>query len=187
MLPSAPDQIPNWIAAQLLRAGADRRSALRWPVLVTGPSSTGGAGRVVVLRHFETKPHRAIIYTDTRSAKVEDLTANPNAELVFFDPKRMLQIRLRGTARLHLEGSKRDGVFNALSDRGRLDYSTTTPPGSELPRDGPERDVARARDHFAVIEIESETYDVLSLARDGHRRVKTKKEDGMWQASWVNP
>lgn len=186
-IPGELDQMPDWIAAQLVRAGADRKLALKWPVLVTGSDASGSSGRVVVLRRFDPLNHRAVIYTDRRSNKVKDLTKRSQAELVFFNPKQMLQVRLRGHSNVHVDGQVIDSAFDKLPARGQSDYSTITAPGARLLNPYPERDLSLSRDHFALIEIDAFEYDILSLERDGHRRALIKFSDQDCHASWVTP
>gem|GEM_PF-1245684 len=186
-MPHDLDAIPNWMIAQLVRAGVDRKSAFKWPILVTGSDQVGVSGRVVVLRRFDPETHIATIYTDKRSTKVQQLRANKHAELVFFDPKRMLQVRIRGLASVHLDGPKRETAFLTLSDRNASDYSTLLAPGVELPQFQPERDLRHAKDNFAIIDVEADVLDVLSLERAGHRRAKIIRANGALQARWVTP
>ena len=186
-LPSQIDQIPCWTVAQLIRGTVDRRSAFKWPVLVTGSETSGPSGRVVVLRRFNAEMHQAAIYTDRRSSKVAHIADKPHAELVFFDPKSLLQIRMRGTAHVHTNGPEKDAAFDQLPARSQSDYSTVTEPGEPLVAEQPERDLKLSRDHFALIEIVAQEYDILSLERDGHRRAKINVAGHTCQASWVTP
>lgn len=185
--PSQLDQVPDWIAAQLVRASVDRKSALKWPVLVTGSNASGSSGRVVVLRRFDPQNHLAVIYTDRRSDKMKDLTEQSQAELVFFDPKQMLQVRLRGDAIIHFDGAKKDAAFDDLPARSQSDYSTVTAPGARLANPQPERELNLSHDHFALIEIDAFKYDILSLEREGHRRAVIEFLGQDCHASWVTP
>ena len=171
-LPTELNDISDWTIAQLVRASADRKSPLRWPVLVTGSNASGPSGRVVVLR---------------RSRKVKELSDHPRAELVFFDPKRMLQIRLRGTVNLHLDGAERDSAFDRLPARSQADYSTIQAPGTPLTQTVSERDLDTSRDQFALIQIDALEYDILSLEREGHRRAKVSVSNQGLHASWLDP
>ena len=186
-LPLELEAIPDWITSQFVRAGVDRKSNLKWPVFVTSSDETGVSGRVVVLRRFDPVNQLASIYTDKRSTKIKAISSNNQVELVFFDPKQMLQIRARGSARFHLDGPKKETILDALSDRSLSDYATVMAPGADLLRCEPERAVERARDNFALIEVAIEELDVLSLVRSGHRRVKMQRNDGTYRASWVVP
>ncbi|MEL6413802.1 MAG: pyridoxamine 5'-phosphate oxidase family protein [Pseudomonadota bacterium] len=186
-LPTELNDISDWTIAQLVRASADRKSPLRWPVLVTGSNASGPSGRVVVLRRFDPQTNRAVIFTDRRSRKVKELSDHPRAELVFFDPKRMLQIRLRGTVNLHLDGAERDSAFDRLPARSQADYSTIQAPGKPLTQTVSERDLDTSRDQFALIQIDALEYDILSLEREGHRRAKVSVSNQGLHASWLVP
>lgn len=186
-IPNELDQIPDWIAAQLVRASVDRKSSLKWPVLVTGSDTTCSSGRVVVLRQFDPAIHQAVIYTDRRSSKVKALAERPQAELIFFDPRQMLQIRFRGNAVVHIDGATKDAAFDKLPARNQSDYSTVTAPGARLQHAQPEREPDLSHDHFAVIEITAFAYDILSLEREGHRRIAVELSDQICHASWVTP
>ncbi|MEO0451098.1 MAG: pyridoxamine 5'-phosphate oxidase family protein [Pseudomonadota bacterium] len=186
-LPKLLSQIPDWTIAQLVRAAADRKSTFKWPVLVTGSHASGPSGRVVVLRRFNAEKNQAVIYTDRRTSKVQELADNPRAELVFFDPKNLIQIRLRGNARVYLGGPEKDDAFDKLPARGQSDYSTLIAPGTQTPDPQPERDTSVSREQFAIIEIDALEYDILSLEREGHRRVQVIASDQSFHASWVVP
>lgn len=185
--PTQIDQVPAWTGAQLVRGTVDRRSAFKWPVLVTWSEPSGPSGRVVVLRRFNAEKHQAVIYTDRRSSKVTHIADKPHAELVFFDPKSLLQIRMRGTAHAHTNGPQKDAAFDQLPARSQSDYSTVTAPGARLVNSQPERDLKMSHDHFALIAIVAQEYDILSLERDGHRRAKVSISGQTCQASWVTP
>ena len=182
-LPTQIEQIPAWTVAQLVRGTVDRRSAFKWPVLVTGGEPFGPSGRVVVLRRFNAETHQAVIYTDRRSSKVAHIADQPHAELVFFDPKSLLQIRMRGAANVHANGPEKDAAFDQLTARSHSDYSTVSRPGARLVNAQPERNLKMSRDHFALIEIVAQEYDILSLDRDGHRRAKVSVSGQTCQAS----
>lgn len=156
-------------------------------MLVTGSHASGPSGRVVVLRRFNAEKNQAVIYTDRRTRKIQELADNPRAELVFFDPKNLIQIRLRGSARVHVGGPETDSAFDELTARGRSDYSTLIAPGAKVQAPEHERDTSVSRDNFALIEIDALEYDVLSLEREGHRRVQIIASDQSLCASWVVP
>ncbi|MEM6557587.1 MAG: hypothetical protein AAF642_17015, partial [Pseudomonadota bacterium] len=101
--------------------------------------------------------------------------------------KQMLQIRLRGNAIVHADGAIKDATFDTLSARSQSDYSTITAPGARLGSPQPERELNLSRDHFALIEIDAFEYDILSLEKEGHRRVLIEFSDQVCHASWVTP
>jgi len=150
----------------LARAAADRRSPMRWPVLCTAGSG-GPRGRTVVLRRYDRTGPCAEFWTDRRTGKLADLRCDPRAEIVFFDPRRMLQIRASGRASVSM------GVDAAAAARAArpADYSTVRAPGEPLEEPGAEdRDEEFFAENFAVVSVTIAAFDVLSLSRTGHRR-----------------
>ncbi len=172
----------DWVRTALGQAAKDRHSPLRWPVLCT----SDGRGRTVVLRSFEAGTLRCRLFTDARSAKITALSQDPQAELVFFTPARMVQIRARGPVRIIRTGPDWQAARDSLSDRALKDY---TSPGPGSVQSGPDlqHDAVPADDSFTLLDLVPETLDLLDIGRTGQCRAIYHRDAQTWQGTWRVP
>lgn len=177
----------DWTLNELSRAGVDRKSPFRWPVLATNNGAHPEA-RVIVLRSFARGERRALIYTDRRTPKITQLQQNPSATLVFFDPKRAIQIRVAGVARLIIEGPEHSAAWQKLTENARRDYTTTMAPGAVAvtPGSAPENS-SDLPSNFAMIEISVHRIDWLLISGQGHQRAHFEWENDTLTQTWVTP
>ena len=56
--------------------------------------------RTVVLRSVDSETRSLVVHTDARSDKVRQIRADPRVSWLFYDPRRKVQLRLRGEATL---------------------------------------------------------------------------------------
>lgn len=185
--PDSLDDVPTRLWQRLGRAAADKNDAMRWPVVATAGPDGAPRTRVVVLRDCDRDLRRLTFYTDARSAKVSELGIATGIAMLFFDPRRMEQIRVRGGATVLTEGDRRDGLLAAIPDDRRGDYSAPAPPGRAI--DGPDdgqHDQSHG-EHFSVVDIVVTAADWLCL-KDGQRRVQVDiTQEGAPVCRWVMP
>ncbi len=176
--------------ARLARAAADPRSPWRLPVLATARTDASPGARIVVLRSCLRDPLRLDVFTDERSPKAGEISAEPRVALVFWDKGASLQLRLEGTAELLTGGPDHGAARQRLSGYEGADYARRAIPGAPLgaPDAGEDR-LADALAHFALVRIEAERLDWLDLGRAGHRRAEFTRATGTgaWTASWLVP
>ena len=155
--------------------------------------------RTVILRGFSEEDRILICHCDARSPKVTQIRENPNVSWLFYHPKKWLQLRLSGTATVHIDDKTAESQWEKVKLPNRINYSAENPPGSptEKPVSGPP-DLLRggaskrsghpdARKNFAVIVCRFDDLDWLSLKLTGHIRAKFHWEDHRLNASWVIP
>ena len=173
---------------RLARAGHDKRSPFRTPMLATTDASGKPQARIVILRQVARDPLTIWIYTDARSPKVSQIDDNPHVELLFWDKGASLQVRLAGTASVVTRGAQIDALKDGLPDNVNGDYDRLQPPGSTA--ESPESALILEADHplyFARLSVTAVSLDVLELSRDGHRRACFRTEGGEWRGRWVVP
>ena len=141
--------------------------------------------RTVVLRQV-TEDFKLRIYTDGRSNKMAQLTENPIACLLFYHPKKLLQIKIKGEVRAITNLEELQKYYSGVQPNSRKDYTTTKPPGTEI--SGPDQ-VAYLEDenHFTILEIEPKTLEFLQLKRPNHIRIAFTKNDQDWSGQFINP
>lgn len=174
----------NWLSAALVRATKDRRSPFRWPVFCT----RDGRGRTVVLRRVNAGSLNCHLFTDRRSPKVAALRDAPEAELVFFDPARMVQLRVRGEVRIISQGPTWQATLAGLSQNALSDY--TQPAGPGRPRavaDDASEETVSAAETFTLLDLTPQVIDLLHLGRQGHRRAEYHRDGQTWQGAWLVP
>lgn len=81
--------------------------------------------RTVVLRDT-TENFELILFTDARSPKVQQFKKNPVASLLFYHPKKILQIKVQGKIIQH--GKQLTHYWDKVQGRSRKDYTTAPSP-----------------------------------------------------------
>ncbi|MEM9706630.1 MAG: pyridoxamine 5'-phosphate oxidase family protein [Pseudomonadota bacterium] len=179
--------IEDWIGASLIRAAVDKRAAFRWPVLSTIADGALPSSRVVVMRRYDPKNRKITIYTDGRSAKVDQIRSNENVALLFFDQRRSIQLRVNGVAKIHKDDDVRKQALSALPLTRQSDYATEAAPGSVQQSSETAYLSENASENFCVITVKANTADWLWLNRDGHRRALFEWKEGQTERFWVTP
>ncbi|MEX5728130.1 pyridoxamine 5'-phosphate oxidase [Rhodovulum iodosum] len=173
------DQV--WL--RLARGVAEKRAPARHPVLATmGPE--GAEVRTMVLRYARRSIDRVELNSDLRSAKVDELRANPQGTLLIWEPRAKLQIRLRTRFEI-LEGDKVRGYWRAMPDPARLLYGGKPAPGMPIGHPAEHKPVPDQAAYCVlrgtVVEI-----DTLQLGMPRHRRALFRAVDG-WVGKWSAP
>jgi pyridoxamine 5'-phosphate oxidase len=172
------DAIEDACWHELARAAHERSHDWHVMVLATVDGDRADA-RSVVLRDVDSEARSLLFYTDSRSAKVEQLRRYPGATLVGWHRERCWQLRLRVQLAVEtsgLEVSSRWARVKLSTTAG--DYLGALPPGTAVQRHQPERGT---REHFAVVEAQVREADWLELCADGHhRRARLAGRESSW-------
>lgn len=168
---------------RLVRGVGDRHAAARHPTLVTVSLQGWPEARTVVLRAADPGAGTLEIHTDTRSAKVAALRANPRAALHVWDAGAQLQTRVEGTAEV-LTGDAVAAIWARVPDPSRQSYGTEPAPGEPITG---ALDYAKRPDpgSFAVVRLTVQAFDVLHLGPQ-HRRARFTRGEG-WAGQWLAP
>jgi len=188
------DEIRTDCANRLIRAARDRKSPMHTPVIVTADVDA----RVMVLRAFDPASWTLRLHTDSRAPKTAAVAADPRVAAVLYDKGAKIQLRLRGMARIEVEGPFADAAWAASTNFARRCYLGEGPGAvsqvatSGLPNEfeGVEPDDSQllpARENFAVMLIEIAEVDWLYLAHTGHVRAQFFRAAEGWSARWVAP
>lgn len=138
--------------------------------------------RTVVLRKIDALFDLSI-YTDTRTQKMAFVDRFPHASALFYDSKKMLQIRIEGTLTTscdHLD------VFSQLNERQRQDYQSLLAPGSPIESF---YTPLTAEHHFGQLNLKATRFDILQLHQEGHRRIQgtLNRQGELSFVNWVTP
>ena len=138
--------------------------------------------RVVVLRQFDAANYTFRIYTDARTPKMKSINATPTVELLFYDHRKLTQIRVKATC----EEQKHDAaLFAQQHEAAQKDYTTAVPPGTPLK--GMDQLEYTEENHFTVLTFKAIQIDYLRLKRPNHQRAIFNLNAGQWEGSFVTP
>ena len=159
----------------------ERLGAMREVALATsGPD--GPEARTVVLRRADRVAGEVEMVSDSETAKVRALRADPRAAVMHWDAEEALQVRLSLRVRILVGDEDR---WDAMPPAGRWNYGAVPPPGTPVPApDAWERPRERAR--FAVLIGAVRRIDAVLLAADGHRRAAWDAADA-FAGAWLSP
>ncbi|MEL6360942.1 MAG: pyridoxamine 5'-phosphate oxidase family protein [Pseudomonadota bacterium] len=187
------DEIEADIWSVLARATHDRHSGFRWVSLASVSENGGPQVRTLVLRRVCKATQQFTMFTDSRSQKVAELTANSAASLLFFDRKSMVQIRASGDATVDQASDRWREERSSLSEASLSDYRSVQSPGTPIAVPNQAATEDKSIDltdlglHFAMIVFQVRTIDWLSLSRTGHRRAVFRYIDDARTAGWLTP
>jgi pyridoxamine 5'-phosphate oxidase len=146
--------------------------------------------RSVVIREVDTQARTLMFFTDARSPKVAQITAQPQATLLAWSGALSWQLRLRVRLEVQTSGLAVSSRWARLKlSPAAQDYLSPLPPGAPLggapdpaaPPATPDRD---SRAHFAVVLAQVQAMDWLELRAGGHRRALFSGSDA---GQWVTP
>lgn len=140
--------------------------------------------RTVMLRGADADAARVEIYTDLRSAKVEELRRDPRASVLLWSDPTQVQLRLTGRAEI-LTGPDVTIRWESLRDDQRLAYGHQPPPGTPIDRSDDWRDAPDPA-NLAVLRLTCDTLEHVSLDPAGHRRALFLRADD-WTGRWLSP
>ncbi len=173
------------ISGQLTRGAVEPKHPYHWCVLSTVSVQQQAESRTVVLRRFED--HQIFIYTDSRSGKCHDIRIHPHVSLLFFDPRKQLQIRACGTALIDTTSPLVSEIWSNMREEKRQDYQTQEAPGTLLPETGNFTDCGLGLANFAILSVAVDRYDVLQLNREGHQRQRIERKADRWVRQQLVP
>lgn len=123
--------------------------------------------RMVILREFNPADSSILVYTHTLSNKVQELAANPNSTILWYDPAENLQIQFSCYGRIELNQDRIIHHRNSLRSTAHKDYIGPKP-GSPYQE---ESTVEQAQElQFCLLHFEIQEMTVLKLAESGHQK-----------------
>lgn len=169
--------------SRLTRGVADRRSAARHPVFATVSPAGLPEARTVVLRAADRRAGVLEVHTDAGSSKVASLRVHPFAQLVIWDEKPKLQIRLSTEVSMQV-GEAVAHKWQRIPDGSRMAYGASPTPGTAIGSANAYEKLA-SPEWFTVLSCRIVEMELMQLC-DPHRRAVFKALDG-WQGEWRVP
>ena len=176
------DQIFDDCKKQLTAALKHKKHAFRFFTLATQNSKGNSNLRTVVLRDFDKEKLYFTIFTDARSKKVKELKENSNAQFLFYDSKRMIQL-IFNVKMIKIDYD--DSIYNSLPDSSKKDYSSVQIPGSKIK--GPDQvSYDDSKKHFIKINFKSLRLEYLRLKHPNHIRAVFDSNKS-WKGQFLAP
>jgi pyridoxine/pyridoxamine 5'-phosphate oxidase len=177
------------VTDQLKNLKTDLNSSNKTLVLSTLSDITGPESRIVVLRDIVFKPLSFMIFTDCRSPKISEVTANPMVSILHYDVALKRQLRCKAVASIITDQWVLAKYWEDHKVKSK-DYSTVLPPSAEiLNPEAIKKELNDAFKNFAVVELKIEQLEVLEIGRENHLRLKFHlgSEGFYTKASWLVP
>ena len=141
--------------------------------------------RTVVLRKI-TKDFTLTFYTDARSKKITHIKDNNRVSLLFYHPKKLLQLQIEGVATIIDDKTKLKDSWNGVQPNSKKDYTTYRAPGS--PIDNPDNvSYLEDENYFCQVEITPLIIEYLRLKRPNHLRIRYSKTNTDWEGQILVP
>ena len=145
----------------------------RYVKLATVDKNKTPQQRTVVLRGY-SEGRRFMIYTDSRSGKVNEIRENDSVSLLFYDDREKLQLRITGTASIVKEGEEYKRHWETGGRRSPHSYTSVVPPGSEIANPDEAFDWRlEGTPNFCLIKIKASRMEFLQL--DGVKHIRSEK------------
>ena len=168
---------------RLSRGVADRRSDARHVSFATVSPDGLPEVRTVVLRAARQSSAMVEVHTDAASAKITALATQPHAQLMIWDERTKLQIRMSARVEV-LGGAAVADVWNRVPELSRRSYGKAPEPAA--PIDHPHAyEVLSDPSAFRVVRCHLETIDLVELG-EVHRRAVFAR-DTNWAGQWLVP
>ncbi len=142
--------------------------------------------RTVVLRNL-SEDDEIYIYTDYRSQKIKEFSANKNASALFYHPKKLLQIHMQGKIQIITSGKEYEKEWQKVQGNSKKDFVTELPPGEPI-NNPDEVKYKEEQHHFCLLKLQIQQIEYLQLKRPNHIRARyTKNEKNEWEGEFLNP
>lgn len=182
-----PAEIWQTLAHELHRGALDSKHPFRYMNLGTMGKDFPEV-RTVVLRKVDEHLN-FIIYTDYRSAKVQEILASPLVSLHFYNPKQRVQLRIQAKAIVHHQNSVASAYWTKVHGDAQKAYNSTLAPGSKIETPEQAFEWAEKMDSrfFAVLEFIPQAIEGLQLDGLNHLRINFSKKQENWEGEWLVP
>lgn len=186
LLTSTDTPLKVWqtLLHELHRGALDPKHPFRYLTLATEGNHFPQL-RTVVLRKI-TPSLDFLVFTDSRSSKVKEMKETPRASLLFYHPKKQVQVRVKTTVSLHSEDELAKSYWAQLPEHRKSEYRSALAPGTpiDIPQEGWEE--TEMQNFFSVLKFTPLSIDLLQLSKEGHLRLQFDLTSN-WQGTWLTP
>jgi pyridoxamine 5'-phosphate oxidase len=182
----SPVEIWKSLVHELNRGALDSKHPFRYINLGT-TGKTGPEIRTVVIRSI-SNDLELYIFTDSRSEKVVELSANPVARLHFYHPGKRVQVRIRAKSEIHHQDEVSQSFWMKVQGEAQKAYTSTLAPSTPIstPNQGFDWQENGDDRFFTVLKFIPESIEALQLNGLRHLRILFSKSES-WKGQWLVP
>ena len=169
---------------ELVNGHSKKRHPFRYFVLATNENGKPRQ-RTVVLRKI-LLDSSLVIFTDKRTQKVKDIQNNAEFSALFYDSKKLLQLRIEGKAELITDKEQIATYWHTVQASSRKDYTTNLAPGTPIINPGG-IDYKTEENYFCPVKLIPNTIEYLRLQRPNHLRILFSRIDTDWSSEFLVP
>lgn len=170
---------------ELQKGTSKKGHPFRYATLATVGLGTAARLRTIVLRRI-TDDFQLVFYTDRRSKKIVHIKENNTVSLLFYHPKKLLQLKIEGRASIVSDADELKRYWSGVQPESRKDYTTVSAPGS--PISNPDNvEYLEEKNYFCIVEIKPFKIEYLKLKRPNHLRILFTEEDEEWNGQFLVP
>ena len=179
------DKYFNELALELHKGASEKDHPFRQFCLGTVGLEGLARLRTVVLRET-TEDLQLFFFTDSRSKKIIHIKENNKVGLLFYHPKKFLQLRIEGLATVHSNVAYTKKLWNSINSANKKDYTTSEAPGSPL---GTKTAIDYLDDgnYFCIVEVTPFKIEYLKLGKPDHLRIHFSKKEEVWSGEFLVP
>jgi len=179
------DEIWQEIKDELQKGASEKVHPFHYFTIATLGVDKFARLRLVSLRNV-SNDLKLTFFTDKRSKKVLHIKENNRISLLFYDPKRLVQLRIEAIASINANQFEIKKSWEEVDTESRKDYITKDAPGSSL--ESPELlQYLKEGDYFSLVEIDPFRIEYLKLKNTGHLKIKFSKNDKGWGSEYLVP
>lgn len=181
------DEIWEIVQKEFSKAVSLKRHPFKYVALSTASEGQARSRYVVLRKYLEN--NRFLIFTDSRTEKIADLTTNEACNLLFYHAGKSLQVRVHGNAIIHQNNTITQQYWNGVKNHSAKAYTSVLAPGSVIknPQEAYSWNEPATSAYFTVVEIIPSTIEVLQLNRDHHIRALFTFGDNAMDAAFLAP
>ncbi len=187
---TSPDHMQRAAWDLMYRAAVNRNDVMRTPAMATFDGAKVHQ-RTIVLRKVDKAAQELFFFTDRRSPKVAHLEQDQQLNVLFWHPRKKVQIEAIGKSVLHYQDDLCRSFWEQLNIGGRSSYATLLAPGTpqladstNLPQHWSKEMILSLTEsnfqHFVVIQMQVTEMDILHLHSDGHQRAFIAEKEKTW-------
>ena len=164
----------------MLRQGVgEKASPANQLVLATSSPENGSSARMVVLRGVDQDAETLHFFTHARSQKVSDLNKDERGEILIWDARKQLQIRI--SVRIEATGVD-DTIWSALGPGTRMNYAIEPMPGTPITTPNDARLATPDRSQMLQLNAHVWQIETLWISNQGLYRAVFKSGSSQWIA-----
>ncbi len=189
---SNPSGVLKNVFREVKKGTSDSRHPFRYLSLATFDEEQRETNlRMLVVRELRDD-HSILLYTDSRTDKVEELTGLNRASLLFWHDHHKVQLTLKTEVEIHQGDELAEHYWKSDVHGGaQKAYTPVVAPGTEIedPKKAHRWPEEYSDEYFCVLRCVPYEMQVLQLGGKEHLRLQFRRPsaDGEWQGGWIAP